>query len=73
MEGNRQTRCTTDGTWTSKLMTCAILNCNDSEVEIANSQLVSACNVTYCMVQVVHWIAQVVSVLVVMVNMCVMI
>ena len=28
-------------------MTCTILKCNDPEVEIANSQLVGVCNVTY--------------------------
>ena len=28
-------------------MTCTILRCNDPEVEIANSQSVGACNVTY--------------------------
>ena len=28
-------------------MTCTILKCNDPEVEIANSQSVDVCNVTY--------------------------
>ena len=28
-------------------MTCTILKCNDPEVEIANSQSVGVCNVTY--------------------------
>ena len=28
-------------------MTCTILKCNDPEVEIANSQSVGDCNVTY--------------------------
>ena len=28
-------------------MTCIILKCNDPEVEIANSQSVGVCNVTY--------------------------
>ena len=47
LEGNRQTRCRADGTWSSELVTCTILKCNDPEVEIANSQSVGVCNVTY--------------------------
>ena len=47
LEGNRQTRCNADGTWSSEPMTCTILKCNDPEVEIANSQSVGVCDVTY--------------------------
>ena len=47
LEGNRQTRCDTDGTWSSEPVTCTILKCNDPEVEIANSQSVGAYNLTY--------------------------
>ena len=47
LEGNRQTRCRADATWSSGAATCAILKCNDPEVEIANSQSVGVCNVTY--------------------------
>ena len=47
LEGNRQTRCFADGTWSSEPVTCTVLKCNDPEVEIANSQSVGACNVTY--------------------------
>ena len=47
LEGNRQTNCTADGTWSSEPVTCTILTCNDPEVEIANSQSVGVCNVTY--------------------------
>ena len=47
LEGNRQTNCTADGTWSSEPVTCIILKCNDPEVEIANSQSVGVCNVTY--------------------------
>ena len=47
LEGNRQTRCRADGTWGSEPVTCTILKCNDPEVEIANSQSVGVCNVTY--------------------------
>ena len=47
LEGNRQTRCNADGTWSSEPVTCTILKCNDPEVEIANSQSVGVCNVTY--------------------------
>jgi len=48
LEGNRQTRCNADGTWSSEPVTCTILTCNDTEVEIANSQSVGDCsNVTY--------------------------
>ena len=47
LEGNRQTRCRADGTWSSEPVTCTILKCNDPEVEIANSQSVGVCNVTY--------------------------
>ena len=47
LEGNRQTRCSIDGTWSSEPVTCTILKCNDPEVEIANSQSVGVCNVTY--------------------------
>ena len=47
LEGNRQTRCSADGTWSSEPVTCTILKCNDPEVEIANSQSVGVCNVTY--------------------------
>ena len=45
--GNRQTRCNADGTWSSEPVTCTILKCDDPEVEIANSQSVGVCNVTY--------------------------
>ena len=47
LEGNRQTRCNADGTWSSEPVTCTILRCNDPEVEIANSQSVGVYNVTY--------------------------
>ena len=47
LEGNRQTMCRADGTWSSEPVTCTILKCNDPEVEIANSQSVGVCNVTY--------------------------
>ena len=47
LEGNRQTRCSADGTWSSEPVTCTILKCNDPEVEIANSQSDGVCNVTY--------------------------
>ena len=46
-EGNKQTRCRADGTWSSEPVTCTILKCNDPEVEIANSQSIGDCNVTY--------------------------
>ena len=47
LEGNRQTTCRADGTWSSEPVTCGILKCNDPEVEIANSQSVGICDVTY--------------------------
>jgi len=48
LEGNRQTRCSADGTWSSEPVTCTILTCTDPEVEIANSQSVGDCSsVTY--------------------------
>ena len=47
LEGKRQTKCNADGTWSSEPVTCTILKCNDPEVEIANSQSVGVCNVTY--------------------------
>ena len=47
LEGSRQTRCSVNGTWKSEPVTCTILKCNDPEVEIANSQSVGVCNVTY--------------------------
>ncbi|XP_065899833.1 uncharacterized protein [Dysidea avara] len=47
LEGNRQTRCSADGTWSSEPVTCTILTCNDPEVEITNSQSVGDCNITY--------------------------
>ena len=47
LEGNKQTRCRADGTWSSEPVTCTVLKCNDPEVEIANSQSVGTCNVTY--------------------------
>ena len=47
LDGNRPTRCNADGTWSNEPVTCIILKCNDPEVEIANSQSVSVCNVTY--------------------------
>ena len=47
LEGNRQTRCNADGTWSSEPVTCIILKCNDPEMEIANSQSVGICDVTY--------------------------
>ena len=40
-------QCLSDGTWSSEPVTCIILKCNDPELEIANSQSVSICNVTY--------------------------
>ena len=47
LEGNRQTRCRADEIWSSESVTYTILKCNDPEVEIANSQSVGVCNVTY--------------------------
>ena len=47
LEGNRQTRCRVDGTWSIEPVTCNILKCNDPEIEIANSQSVGVCNVTF--------------------------
>ena len=47
LEGNRQTRCRADRTWSSEPVTSTMLKCNDPEVEIANSQSVGVCNVTY--------------------------
>jgi len=48
LEGNRQTRCSADGAWSSEPVTCTILTCNDPEVEVANSQSVDDCSsVTY--------------------------
>ena len=47
LEGNRQTRCNADGTWSSEPATCTILKCDDLEVEIANSQSVGVCNAIY--------------------------
>jgi len=47
LNGSKQPRCTADGTWSSKPVTCTILTCNDPEVEIANSQSVGDCNMTY--------------------------
>ena len=47
LEGNRQTKCNADGTWSSKPVTCTILKCNDLEVEIANSKSVGNCNLSY--------------------------
>ena len=47
LEGNRQTICNADGTWSSEPVTCTILKCNDPEVDIGNSQSVGVCNVTY--------------------------
>ena len=47
LEGNRRIRCRADGTRSSEPVTCTILKCNDPEVEIANSQSVGVCNVTY--------------------------
>ena len=47
LNGNRQPSCTADGTWSSELVTCTILTCNDPEVEITNSQTVGDCSVTY--------------------------
>ena len=47
LEGNRQTRCRADGTWSSEPVNCTILKCNDPEVEIVNSQSVVVCIVTY--------------------------
>ncbi|XP_065899767.1 CUB and sushi domain-containing protein 1-like [Dysidea avara] len=48
LEGNRQTRCSADGTWSSEPVTCTILTCNDPEVEITKSQSVGDCSsVTY--------------------------
>ena len=44
LEGNRQTRCSADGTWSSEPVTCIILTCNDPEVEITNSQSVGDCS-----------------------------
>ena len=47
LEGNRQSSCTADGTWSSEPVTCTILTCNNPEDEIANSQLVGDCSVTF--------------------------
>ena len=47
LEGNKQTRCRADGTWSSEPVTCTILKCNDPELEIANSQSIGDCDVTY--------------------------
>ena len=47
LEGDRQTSCNADGTWSSEPVTCTILKCDDAEVQIANSRSISACNVTY--------------------------
>jgi len=47
LDGNRQTRCSADGTWSSEPVNCTILKCNDLKVEITNSQSVGVCNVTY--------------------------
>jgi len=47
LEGDRQTRCNADGTWSSEPVTCTILKCNDPDLEITNSKSSSACNVTY--------------------------
>ena len=44
LEGNRQTRCDVDGTWSSEPVTCTILTCNDPKMEIPNSQSVSDCS-----------------------------
>ena len=44
LEGNRQTRCSADGTWSSEPVTCTMSSCNDPEVEIANSQSVGGCS-----------------------------
>jgi len=47
LNGNRQTSCTADGTWSSEPVTCTILMCNDPVVEIRNSQSDYVCNMTY--------------------------
>ena len=47
LEGSRRTSCNADGTWSNNPVTCNILKCTDPEVEIANSQSVGVCSVTY--------------------------
>ena len=47
LEGDRQTRCNADGTWSSDPVICTPLKCNDPKVEIANIHLVDECHVTY--------------------------
>ena len=47
LDGSRQTSCNTSRTWISEPVTCTILKCDDPEVEIANSQSVGVCNVTF--------------------------
>ncbi|XP_065903131.1 sushi, von Willebrand factor type A, EGF and pentraxin domain-containing protein 1-like isoform X3 [Dysidea avara] len=47
LDGNSQTQCRADGTWSSEPVTCNPLKCLSPHVEIANSQLVGSCNKTY--------------------------
>ena len=47
LEGNSQRRCRANGRWSSNPATCTILKCKDPEVEVANSQSVGVCDVTY--------------------------
>ena len=47
LKGNSQTRCRSDGTWSSEPVNCTILKCSDPVTEIANSQLIGTCNMTY--------------------------
>jgi len=47
LNGNSQPSCTADRTWSSEPVTCTILTCNDPEDEIANSQSVGDCSMTY--------------------------
>ena len=47
MTGSSSRQCVSNGSWSGDPVTCTILKCNDPEVEIANSQSVGVCNVTY--------------------------
>ena len=47
LEGDKHTTCDTDGTWSNELAICTILKCEDPKVEIANSQSIGECNMTY--------------------------
>ena len=47
LTGSSSRQCLSNGSWSGEPVTCTILKCNDPEVEIANSQSVGVCNVTY--------------------------